>query len=707
MTVTLDVTGNLYAYNGTLAQLGAVTVLPAFSTVGGTIDITDDDGTLQPGESSSISIGGAAQSVTYEGVASFNGYSGGLLGGLLGTLLGTTEATIFTTGSGSVYIYAPDGFPALAGVATTITLDDTASFDLSPSTDAVDGTSGDDVMLVGYTDADGDQITNHNPGGLFGAGYRSGNDEIYGYAGDDTISAGSGNDTVDGGSGDDLISGGAGADVLSGDTGDDTISGGNGNDTIFGGADNDSLSGESGADVIYGGDGDDTISGGLGRDTVYGGAGNDTWRADGTDSGTDIVYLEDGDDTAEVGYYTPADGSEIIDGGAGNDTIALDAPVVDTFDLGVTLTDDGSAAGAINFNTELFNFENVRGNSGDNALTGNSQANQLWGASGNDTLAGGAGNDTLDGGDDADTLDGGAGDDVLIGGGGADRMSGGDGDDRFVIGSAAQADGDVIAGGSGPDDTTDYDTLDLSALDRDSYSVTRIEDPNDSGALMGTVTFNTGEVLTYSGIEKIICFAAGTQIITSDGPVAIEDLEVGDCVMTMDNGVQPLRWIGSQKLGAGDFAASPKLKPIKISAGALGNGTPLNDLVVSRQHRILVRSAIAERMFGVNEILVAAIKLVGLPGVAIIEDAESVEYFHMLFDQHEIVFSNGAATESLFTGPEALKAVSEDSRAEILKLFPDIAEQTALLPVRPIPEKGAWVKRLVERHTKNNKALVS
>jgi len=714
MSVTLDVTSNLYSYSGDLISLGDVAVLPNFGNVSGDISITDDDGTLAPSEVTTISIDGSDETATYVGTATFNGYDSGLLGGVLGTLLGSTEAAVFETSSG-LYLYAPDGFPVASGLATTISIDTSASFDLSPSNPGiVDGTSGDDNMDVyegpgDYEDGDGDRITDYDAGSIFG-GYQSGDDTIYGYGGNDTIRAGSG---------DDIIDGGTGNDNLSGEAGDDTISGGAGEDTIFGGAGNDSISG---------GEGDDVISGGTGHDIVYGGDGNDTWLADGTDSGSDTVSLEDGDDIAEVGFFTPSVGPESIDGGAGSDTIALDASVVASFDLGVALTDDGSAAdttvGATDFQTELYNFENIRGNDANNVLIGNSEANKLWGAGGTDELSGGGGNDMLDGGDGDDTLSGGAGadeiyggagvdqidggddDDIIDGGAGADILSGGSGDDTFVVQSAADAQGDVVIGGTGPDDTTDQDRIDLSALDRGSYTINATEDTSDSGALKGTVNFDTGETLTFSGIE-IICFAAGTEIITSEGPVNVEDLAVGAQVLTMDRGMQPVRWIGSRALGPQELAARPKLKPIRISAGALGNGTPMKDLVVSRQHRILVRSVIAERMFDVQEILVAAIKLVGLPGIEVVEDADSVEYFHILFDQHEIIFSNSAATESLFTGPEALKAVTEDARAEILELFPDIATRTALLPVRHIPEKGAWVKRLVERHAKNNKALMN
>ncbi len=662
MVETVDASGNLFTFSGDLLQLINLSVLPSFPAVGGAVEITDNNGTLSPGEGLTLSIGGAAQSVTYEGTAYFNS-------GLLGILTGSTDAALFSTASDELFIYAPDGFPVLTGLAVTVNVDTGASFDLAPSTSAVDGTSGDDSMSVGFIDGDGDAITNYNAG-ILGIGYQSGNDTIFGYAGNDTINGGSGNDTIDGGTGDDVLSGGAGNDR------------------------------------ILGGDGDDTISGGTGHDTVFAGSGNDTWLTDGTDSGTDLVFLEGGNDIAEVGYYNPDLGVESIDGGDGSDTIALDSAVTNNFDLGVTLTDDGSAAGTIGFTTDLTNFENVRGNAGNNALTGNLGANILEGAAGNDTLSGGGGNDTLDGGADADTLVGGAGDDLLIGGAGADVMSGGDGNDQFLIASASDANGDTISGGSGPDDTIDYDTIDLSTIDRNSYTVVRNADLNDTGAYTGTVTFNTGETLTFQGIERIICFAAGTEIITSKGPKKIENLEVGDKVFTMDNGMQPVRWIGSRKVNSLELAVSPNLKPIRIAAGALGNGTPTSDLYVSRQHRILVRSKIAERMLGDTEILVPATKLVHLPGIEVVEDLEHVEYFHMLFDRHEIVFSNGAATESLLTGPEALKSVSAEARAEILQLFPQIGNYS-YSSARKIPETGALINQLVHRHAKNNKALVS
>ena len=112
-------------------------------------------------------------------------------------------------------------------------------------------------------------------------------------------------------------------------------------------------------------------------------------------------------------------------------------------------------------------------------------------------------------------------------------------------------------------------------------------------------------------------------------------------------------------------------------------------------------------MFGQSEVLIAANKLLGVEGFEVDHDTQEVEYFHMLFDQHEIVFSNGAPTESLFTGPEALKSVAPEARAEIEALFPEILEPDFIpVPARLIPEKGRRMRRLAERHQLNERPLL-
>ena len=203
----------------------------------------------------------------------------------------------------------------------------------------------------------------------------------------------------------------------------------------------------------------------------------------------------------------------------------------------------------------------------------------------------------------------------------------------------------------------------------------------------------------------IVCFAAGTLIRTDKGDVAVQDLSEGDMIWTRDNGFQPLRWVGASHLDAIDLAAKPKLLPIRIKAGALGADMPAADLVVSPQHRVLVRSAIAQRMFGAAEVLVAAKHLTELPGIDVDTTVTAISYHHLMFDAHEVVMSNGAETESLYPGPQALRALSAAALAEIEAIFPGImlASPTSARPFI----RGAKGRQMASRHMANSQPLAS
>ena len=173
------------------------------------------------------------------------------------------------------------------------------------------------------------------------------------------------------------------------------------------------------------------------------------------------------------------------------------------------------------------------------------------------------------------------------------------------------------------------------------------------------------------GDTGVICFAEGTQINGQNGNVNIEDLNSGDLVWTKDNGLQPIRWLGRREVGAkGKFA------PIKIEAGHFGL---TQDLFVSPNHRIALRSAVAELMIDQHEFLVPAKHLLDHPGVSSVK-METIVYYHMLFDQHELVQSNGIWSESLHPGAQALSTLQLQSRLEVLELFPELnADQSHAL----------------------------
>lgn len=204
------------------------------------------------------------------------------------------------------------------------------------------------------------------------------------------------------------------------------------------------------------------------------------------------------------------------------------------------------------------------------------------------------------------------------------------------------------------------------------------------------------------------CFVRGTLIETEYGSIPVEDLCEGMKIWTRDNGLQAIRWIGSRHLGNEVLSAAESIRPIRIRAGALGVNMPSHDLFVSPQHRILIRSKIALKMFGAEEILVAAKQLLQIEGIDIVHEAREVEYFHFLFDQHEIVLSNGAETESLYTGPEALKSLGAAACEEIFLLFPELRDRTPELVAQGarMMASGRLGRKLAVRHAQNGRALV-
>lgn len=449
-------------------------------------------------------------------------------------------------------------------------------------------------------------------------------------AGNDRVAGGSGADTIFGGAGADRIAGGAGADSISGGVGNDTVTGGDGNDTLSGDDGDDSLTGGVGNDSLLGGGGTDEIDGGDGADTILGGTGNDSLSGNG---GNDSILGEDGNDLIFAG-----DGNDIAYGGADTDTIY-----------------------------------------------GGQGADALYGGSGNDFLLGDdfsltGGNDTLSGGDGDDSLNGNAGNDILTGGAGNDYFLISDGNDTitdFNFGNTgALGDGDIFNNDYINFDGY-YDHLDeLRADFRDDGIFNQSNAFDDKGnptdysdnTQFGTnsLTVQNASAADFSDDNTgIVCFVRGARIRTDRGDVAIENLKAGDLVLTLDHGLQPIRWIGSTKvLARGENA------PIEFKKGAFGN---TRDLRVSPQHRMLVKDWRQELLFGALETLVPAKFLINGSSIRQVEGGY-VEYFHMLFDKHEIVFAEGAQSESFHPGEVGMKTFTNETREDIYKLFPDLRE---------------------------------
>lgn len=169
-------------------------------------------------------------------------------------------------------------------------------------------------------------------------------------------------------------------------------------------------------------------------------------------------------------------------------------------------------------------------------------------------------------------------------------------------------------------------------------------------------------------LSDVFCvsFAAGTAITLADGrQAAVETLRPGDRVLTRDHGPQPVRWIGKATLRAlGAFA------PVVITAGTLGNQA---DLIVSPNHRLFLYRK--DRLAGrtTPEVLVQAKHLVD--GARVFRrEGGFVDYFSLVFDQHEIIYAEGIPAESLMVNDRTLAGLPEGLAEEVRARFPGLSQ---------------------------------
>ncbi|MCV2873558.1 Hint domain-containing protein [Defluviimonas sp. WL0050] len=402
----------------------------------------------------------------------------------------------------------------------------------------------------------------------------------------------------------------------------------------------------------------DTIDGGTGSDLIYGQTDDDTINLTGTFGNDTIVGGETGETAGDL---------------INSSTLTQDTTLTFSGNEAGTLT-DGSSAAAF---SEIERFQLGSGDDVINATATKSGVN-VDGGAGNDTLIGGSGDDQLSGGAGADSVTGGAGDDTIdlgLNDSVADTVDLEDGSGSDVISNF------VAPTDNGDGTYTGHDQFDVSDLTDaggspvNAWDVT-VSDTNGDGTGDAILTFPNGESVTLVGVTPsqvdsaaklnamgIPCFTRGAMIATPRGEISVEDLQVGDTVWTRDSGAQTIRWIGSKRV-----AAIGPLAPVLIPEGTLGNS---RDIKVSPQHRMLIGGWKAELYYGETEVLVAAKHLVDGSVIRFAPGGE-VEYFHILFDRHEIVVADGAPSESFHPGDQGLSVLDEDARREVFMLFPEL-----------------------------------
>ncbi len=194
-------------------------------------------------------------------------------------------------------------------------------------------------------------------------------------------------------------------------------------------------------------------------------------------------------------------------------------------------------------------------------------------------------------------------------------------------------------------------------------------DLDESGAINpGTAEEGDGIFNIYT--SNVVCFVKGTLITTPVGDVPVERLNEGDLVDTLDGRARPIRMIVHRRL---DFDHDDDThKPIEFKPGSLGPGLPKRTLCVSPQHRVLITSTDPEIGQSAVGQLVAAKGLLHHRGVRQKKGCNAVEYFHMIFDRHEVIFSEGVATESFYPGPVAIGALDHAAKSELTSIFPEL-----------------------------------
>ncbi len=447
----------------------------------------------------------------------------------------------------------------------------------------VDGTSGDDSMRVGSTDAQADEVDNSGNAVKLGAG----NDKISAGSGDDTILGGAGNDYIAGNDGDDRLHGDAdtteettfswanqniedGVSVTGGITG--VTSSGNiqvtmsvdqgenfrsatmeRNDPLY---DYNELSDSSSIRILGGAEGSDpntakmsidfsSLDSGVSDevsnvtfgifdiDQAYGFVDEVIVRAYDADGNLIPVNLTAGNsDTLDVNDET----GRAISTDAGRGTtnaktgfLQVDiAGPVSRIEIEYNNHDPDDTGHAIRVGDLKMSTISAT-DAGNDTLDGGAGNDTIYGDGGDDSLSGGADNDSLSGGSGDDRIEGGTGHDTIAGGTGNDAMSGGDDADLFVMEDDFGT--DKIAGGEGG---KDYDVVTFDALSN-GVSVTY------TGAEAGTATEGPNSV-SFTEIEKLVLTNSSDYVDASIGGVAVDTgagddtIKVGDGAYDIDAG---------------------------------------------------------------------------------------------------------------------------------------------------------------------------
>ena len=173
------------------------------------------------------------------------------------------------------------------------------------------------------------------------------------------------------------------------------------------------------------------------------------------------------------------------------------------------------------------------------------------------------------------------------------------------------------------------------------------------------------------GEGGVVCVTPGTRIATPHGALPVETLREGGCVLTRDSGPQEIRWIGRRRISGARLRVMPHLRPVRFRAGALGIDRPDRELLVSPDHRMLVRGPAAQALFNTPEVLVTAADLVNGSSIATEPPLQDVLYIHLMLPSHQVIWANGVETESFHPAGADPETLGLADRIRLRARFPE------------------------------------
>lgn len=195
--------------------------------------------------------------------------------------------------------------------------------------------------------------------------------------------------------------------------------------------------------------------------------------------------------------------------------------------------------------------------------------------------------------------------------------------------------------------------------------------PNRTATASGPQDTDDMKMTTVPDMERrMVSFTPGTQISTRNGFVSVENLKVGDEVITRERGYQTIRWIGSCTLTAAELIQNPQLQPVLVRKGAIGKDHPLRDTLLSPNQRVLLAKT-TEQSEDAPEGLVSVSALLDLEGIDRVA-ASDVTYVHLVFDRHPVVLGDGLWSDSLQPGNSKAVPVNRTAHGAVVELFPEL-----------------------------------